>query len=328
MTAVAARQESPPYTRGETQAGGALPLALAPAILFRRLAGLFMWKCRDGIAAAAGVKDDDSMILVTGATGLSGSAVIRACVDTRLPVRALVRDPAKAAVLSIPDTVEVAESDMLKPATLDGVLDGVERALMISGPDEHMLETQCTFIDAAKRAGVRHIVKLSGMGCWSDAKFRFARMHAEIEKYLEGSGVAWTHLRPSTFMQTFLREVPTILCGGTLNLPMADARLSPVDIDDIARVAVALLRGTGHEGKRYEMTGPEALATNEIAERISSPSTDRFATLTPIRRITGTLCLRTGSPPTSPTQWTNCSANGATAATNRASTSARMGCSG
>jgi uncharacterized protein YbjT (DUF2867 family) len=229
-----------------------------------------MWTCRDGIAAAAGVKDDDSMIVVTGATGLSGSAVIRACVDTRLPVRALVRDPAKAAVLSIPDTVEVAEGDMLKPATLDGVLDGVERVLMISGPDEHILETQCTFIDAAKRAGVRHIVKLSGMGCWGDAKFRFARMHAEVERYLEGSGVAWTHLRPSTFMQTFLLEVPTILYDGTVNLPMADAKLSPVDVDDIAQVAVALLRGSGHEGKRYEMTGPEALTMNEIAERISS----------------------------------------------------------
>jgi uncharacterized protein YbjT (DUF2867 family) len=210
------------------------------------------------------------MILVTGATGLSGSAVIRACVDARLPVRALVRDPAKAAALGIPDTVEVAEGDMLKPATLGGVLDGVERALMISGPNEHMRETQCTFIDAAKRAGVRHIVKLSGMGCWGDAKFRFARMHAEIEQYLEGSGVAWTHLRPSTFMQTFLREVPTILYDGTVNLPMADAKLSPVDIDDIAQVAVALLRGTGHEGKRYEMTGPEALTMNKIAERISS----------------------------------------------------------
>jgi uncharacterized protein YbjT (DUF2867 family) len=95
-------------------------------------------------------------------------------------------------------------------------------------------------------------------------------MHAEIEQYLEGSGVAWTHLRPSTFMQTFLREVPTILYDGTVNLPMADAKLSPVDIDDIARVAVALLRGTGYEGKRYEMTGPEALTMNEIVERISS----------------------------------------------------------
>jgi PPOX class probable F420-dependent enzyme len=210
------------------------------------------------------------MILVTGTTGLSGSAVIRACVDARLPVRALVRDPAKTSAQSVPSTVEVVLGDMLKPATLEGALDGVERVLMISGPEERMVETQCTFIDAAKRAGVRHIVKLSGMGCWATATFRFARMHAEIERYLEGSGVAWTHLRPSTFMQTFLREVPTIVNGGTLNLPMADAKLSPVDVGDIAEVALAVLRGDGHEGGRYEMTGPEALSMNEVAERIAA----------------------------------------------------------
>jgi uncharacterized protein YbjT (DUF2867 family) len=87
-----------------------------------------MWKCRDLVAAAAGAKGDDNMILVTGATGLSGSAVIRACVGARLPVRALVRDPAKADALAIPGTVEVAAGDMLKPATFGGVLDGVERA--------------------------------------------------------------------------------------------------------------------------------------------------------------------------------------------------------
>jgi PPOX class probable F420-dependent enzyme len=71
-------------------------------------------------------------------------------------------------------------------------------------------------------------------------------------------------------MQTFLLEVPTILYDGTVNLPMADAKLSPVDVDDIAQVAVALLRGSGHEGKRYEMTGPESLTMTEIAERISA----------------------------------------------------------
>jgi uncharacterized protein YbjT (DUF2867 family) len=132
--------------------------------------------------------------------------------------------------LGIPGTVELVEGDMLKPDTLEEVLDDVERVLLISSPDQHLVETQCTFIDAAKRAGVRHIVKFSGMGCWSDSTFRFARMHAEVERYLEGSGVAWTHLRPSTFMQTHLRDaVPTISHDGTLNLPMGDAQLSPVD---------------------------------------------------------------------------------------------------
>src|SRR3954447_3760178 len=206
------------------------------------------------------------MILVTGATGLTGSAAIRVCAERGTTVRALVRDPAKVAALAVPATVELAVGDMLQPATLEGALDGVERVLLISSPDPHLVETQCTFIDAAKRAGVRHIVKLSGMGCTSRSTFRFARMHAEVEQYLEGSGVAWTHLRPSTFMQTHLQGlIPTILSEGTVCLPMADARLAPVDVEDIARVAVALLESSGHEGKSYEMTGPEALTTADIA---------------------------------------------------------------
>jgi uncharacterized protein YbjT (DUF2867 family) len=210
------------------------------------------------------------MILVTGATGLTGSAVIRVCAERELPVRALVRDPAKVPALGIPAAVEIAEGDMLEPDTLDGALDGVDRVLLISSPDPQLVETQCTFVDAAKRAGVPHIVKLSGMGCWSGSRFRFARMHAEVERYLEASGVAWTHLRPSTFLQThFQGLIPTILGEGTVYLPMADARITPVDVEDIARVAVALLQSSGHEGKSYEMTGPEALTTAEMAEHIS-----------------------------------------------------------
>jgi uncharacterized protein YbjT (DUF2867 family) len=207
-------------------------------------------------------------------------------VDARLPVRALVRDPAKAEAFGIPGTVEVAEGDMLKPTTLDGALDGVERALMISGPDGHMLETQCTFVDAAKRAGVRDIIKLSGMGCWDDATFRFARMHAEVERYLEGPGVAWTHLRPSTFMQTFLLEVPTILHDGTMNLPMADAKLSPVDVDDIAQVAVAL---------------PGSVPRRHVAQRSVSTSYQPASAAFAAAVVCGVAVSRQSGSPGSPT---------------------------
>ena len=210
------------------------------------------------------------MILVTGATGASGSAVIREFVRRELPVRALVRDPAKLATGAVPSSVQVVKGDMREPDTLVEALDGVHRVLMISPAAPDLVETQCTFIDAARRAGVAHIVKFSGRGCYPDSEFRFARMHGEIERYLERSGLAWTHLRPSQFMHVYLREVPTILAEGELRLPMADARLAPVDVADIAEVAVGVLHGDGHEGKRYEMTGPEALTMTEVAETISS----------------------------------------------------------
>jgi uncharacterized protein YbjT (DUF2867 family) len=111
------------------------------------------------------------MILVTGATGLNGSAAIREFVRRREPVRALVRGAAKAASLGTPATVEVVEGDMLRQETLGAALDGVEGVLMISAADPHVADTQRSFIDAAKRADVRHIVKFSGLGATLDTPF-------------------------------------------------------------------------------------------------------------------------------------------------------------
>jgi uncharacterized protein YbjT (DUF2867 family) len=143
---------------------------------------------------------------------------------------------------------------------------------MISSSVPQMVDTQCAFIEASKRAGVRLIVKFSGAesGIGFDAtKFRFTRMHEDIERHLEGSGLAWTHLRPSQFMQVYLREAPTILSDNALLLPLEDVRLSPIDVEDIAKIIFRLMRDGGHEGERLDMTGPEALNMAEIAARIS-----------------------------------------------------------
>jgi uncharacterized protein YbjT (DUF2867 family) len=211
-------------------------------------------------------------ILVTGASGQSGSAVVREFARRQIPVRALVRNRGKALSLGSLRNVEIAVGDMLRPDTLADALQGIERVLLISSADSKMLETQCTFIDAAKRYGVQHIVKFSGKesNLGYDAKrFRFTRMHEEIEAYLEDSGIPWTHLRPSQFMQVYLREAPSIVNKGSLCLPLENVRMSPVDQKDIAKVAFALLTTDGHQSKAYEMTGPEALSMSDIAERIS-----------------------------------------------------------
>ena len=162
-----------------------------------------------------------------------------------------------------------------------------------------MVETQSAFIDAAKKAGVRRLVKLSGLNASLASPFLFNRMHAEIERYLERSGVAWTHLRPSQFMTEYLREVPTIVAENALFLPLEDAKLAPVDIEDIAKAAFALLHTPGHEGKRYEMTGPEALSMTEIAEHISLAigKTVRYVNISPVTE--SERCSRQGFPPTS-----------------------------
>ncbi|MDT5028345.1 MAG: hypothetical protein QOE61_4771 [Micromonosporaceae bacterium] len=221
------------------------------------------------------------MILVTGATGLSGSAVIREFVRQKVPVRALIRDPAKARMFDGMPTVDLVEGNMLRPKTLGAAFQDVNRILMISSPRERMVDTQCTFIDGAKAAGIRHIVKFSGKesGVGFDPNsFRGTRWHEEIERYLESSGLAWTHLRPSQFMQFYLPQTLTGVdpAERALVMPIGDSQLSPVDIEDIAKVAVALLRTEGHEGRSYDMTGPEALTTTEVVEQISGATGQTF----------------------------------------------------
>jgi uncharacterized protein YbjT (DUF2867 family) len=210
------------------------------------------------------------MILVTGATGLSGSIVMRELARQDVAARALVRTPSKASLLGALPRAEIVIGDMSKPDTLGTALAGIKRVLMISSADHRMVETQCTFIDACLQAGVQHVIKFSGAEPDFDPqKFLFTRMHEEIERYLERSGLGWTHLRPSQFMQVYLREAPSITADNAFRLPLADIQLAPIDLLDVARIATALLRDGGHEGRSFDMTGPEALTMSDIADRLS-----------------------------------------------------------
>ncbi|GIH18909.1 SDR family oxidoreductase [Rugosimonospora africana] len=212
------------------------------------------------------------MILITGANGRPGSAVVREFARHNEPVRALVRDPAKADALRELPGVDIRQGDMLWPETLHDALTGVDRVLMISNAGPELLETQCTFIDAAVKAGVEHIVKFSGKDSiegFDPEKFRSTRSHEQVLRYLLASDVRWTILRPSQFMQVYFEEVPDIVGSGEFRLPLGDTTLAPVDIDDIAKVAHSVLTTSGHEGKTYAMTGPEALTMADVADRIS-----------------------------------------------------------
>jgi len=165
---------------------------------------------------------------------------------------------------------------MARPATLSEALRDVDRAMLISSSDPTMLEVQSTFIDTAAKAGVKHVVKLSGIIPDLDSPFRFARMHGEIERRLEASGMAFTHLRAGEFMQAYFRQVSSIVTKGRLLLPMEDARIASIDVGDIAEVAAAVLTGSGHEGTIYSLTGPEALSMADVAEKLSTATGKRI----------------------------------------------------
>ena len=237
------------------------------------------------------------MILITGATGTTGSELVRRLSTRGVKVRGLTRSLAKAAALSSLPNVEMMEGDLEHPETLDGPLHGVERAMLISSSDARMLEVQSNFIEAARKAGVKHIVKLSGIMPELDSPFRFARMHGEIERRLEASGLAFTHLRAGEFFTAYFRRVPSIIARGELILPMEEARIASIDIGDIAEVAATVLTGSGHEGKIYPLTGPEALNMSEVAERLSVATGKRikYINITPEEAKSANLAA--GMPP-------------------------------
>jgi uncharacterized protein YbjT (DUF2867 family) len=208
------------------------------------------------------------MILLTGATGTAGSEISKALQRMGVRHRSLVRNRAKAAANASP-LVDLVEADLSLPETLPAALEGVEKALILtaSSPDSPQLER--SFVRAAKRAGVRYVVKFSAYGASLKAPHFFGRQHGEGERALEDSGLPFTMLRPNGFFQNFLGNAASIQSRSALHAPAGEMKFSPVDVRDIAAVAAHVLTEPGHEWQRYTITGPEALSHAEIAERFS-----------------------------------------------------------
>jgi uncharacterized protein YbjT (DUF2867 family) len=184
-------------------------------------------------------------------------------------VRAATRDP--AAARSPHSAVEFVEFDFERPQTFAATLEGVDRVFLIARPgDDHADLVAYPLIDEMKRRGVRQVVNLSAMGVESRDDFALRK----VERYLEDSGVGFTHLRPNFFMQVFSSGglLQDIRSTGAIHIPAADAKLSYIDVRDIAAVAAAMLTKRGHTGKAYTLTGAEALDHQEIARAISGAS--------------------------------------------------------
>ena len=204
------------------------------------------------------------MILVTGATGHVGSDVLKSLAAAHTPARGVVHSQGKVAALRAAG-VEAVVADLDDPATLRPALAGVDHVLLISPLHQQQGERERAVIDAAKAAGVAHMVKLSAFGVGPDAPMSFARTQYEIEQSLERSGMEYTHLRPNGFMQNFFQNAPTIAGQGVLYGSTGDGKISFIDVRDIADVAVLALTREGHAGKTYALTGPEALSHGDVA---------------------------------------------------------------
>jgi uncharacterized protein YbjT (DUF2867 family) len=208
------------------------------------------------------------MILITGATGTVGAEVVKQLVADAQPVRALVRDPQRAA-RALPGEVELFRGDLLDADSMAEALQGVERMFLLSPPSERMLELETSAIAAARAARVAHLVKLSVINADPAARSFFEREHGKAEEAVRASGLTFTFLRPNFFMQNALRLAGTIKSQGAIYQPAADAAASYIDTRDIAAVAAKGLTTRGHEGRIYTLTGPEALTQAQLAEILS-----------------------------------------------------------
>lgn len=210
------------------------------------------------------------MILVTGATGSNGTEILKLLAAQKVPVQAMVRQRDRAKDIAAPN-VEIVEGDFVRPETLLDALSGVERAFLVTPSSDRVEMQQLAFVDAAKQSGVKQIVYLSQFDTKADSPVRFLRYHAAVEAAIQASGMAYTFLRPNLFiMQGLLNFRSTIATQNTFYAAAGDAKVSAVDVRDIAEVAAAALTQTGHEGKIYDLAGSQALTHAQMAEYLSA----------------------------------------------------------
>lgn len=192
------------------------------------------------------------MILVTGATGLVGRALVMNLLAAGAQVRALSRHPKTG---DFPDDVEVVAGDLGDPATLSAALAGVDAVYMFSAgrPGRQ-------FATVAQQSGVQRVVAVSGFD--SDPN--------DTEPWLAGAGLEWTHLLPTAFASNALRHWGHgIRAENLVRAPYPEAQTAPIHEADIAAVAAAALLDDRHTGQRYELTGPQSLTFRDQVAAIA-----------------------------------------------------------
>ena len=204
-------------------------------------------------------------ILVSNANGKVGQEVVRALAARGETVRVGARDVAKARA-EFPGA-EVVALDFARPETLAAAVSGAH-AVFAATPYPLMPSAELALLDAAKAAGVKRFVKMGASGAELDP----AGPHAVAEAAVVGSGLAYTLLRPTFFMQNYALMSADSVRSGAIYEPAAEGATSFVDTRDIAAVAVAALTQPGHEGKAYTLTGPAALTRAQVAAELSRAS--------------------------------------------------------
>ncbi|AYV25298.1 NAD(P)H azoreductase [Streptomyces sp. ADI95-16] len=225
------------------------------------------------------------MIVVMGATGATGNALLHSLLTLGTPVRALTRTPHRP----IPGItgahqppVEVQYADATDPRSLRTAFKGAGQLFLAMANSPAQVELETRVIDIAAHSGIGHIVKVSAPAAEPDSPVAISRGHHAVEEHLRASGLTHTILRPYAFMQNLLRLAPTVAQGIILGT-MGDAPCNYIDCRDIGDVAAAALTRPDIVGGTYALTGPEAVAYPELASRLTTLTGNqiRYVNLTP-----------------------------------------------
>lgn len=198
----------------------------------------------------------------------SGQNIIRGAVDTKVKVDKLNH------------VHEIANINYTRPETIVDALNNIDRLFLRIPPSVEMVDISSKFVEGAKKNGVKFIVKLSTMGADLEPGYTSGRLHREVEKIIEESGIPFVFLRPNSFMQSFItRSNPTIKNQNVISHPAGDEKISLVDARDLAGAAAEVLTNNGsqHINKVYDITGPEALSHGQIAEILSKETGRRIS---------------------------------------------------
>jgi len=207
-------------------------------------------------------------VLVTGATGTIGSAVLREPTARPVRLRALTRDHHRAA--GLPQSVDRVVGEPTDPAVLRRAVAGVDTVFLACGNNAGQVAFELAVIDAAAAAGVRRIVKLSAQGARPGSPVAFWDWHARIEEHLAASGIPAVVLRPSFLMSNLFAAAEHIRSLNALIAPAGNAMITMVDPADVAAAAAAALTEPGHVGHTFTLTGPAALDYQQVAAVLSA----------------------------------------------------------
>lgn len=204
-----------------------------------------------------------SPIAITGSTGQLGGRVATRLAAPGYHQRLLVRNPARAPQLP---GAEVARASYENGQSMRAALNGVQTLFLVSGYERGRLEQHYSAIDAAVAAGVERIVYTSFLAAAPQATFTHAREHFLTEQRIRSSGLRYTFLRPSFYLD---KAPGWFSSEGLIRGPAGNGTIAWVSRDDLADVTVAVLTGTGHDGASYDITGPHALTLSEAAKQFS-----------------------------------------------------------